>query len=82
VARCEKTTEPLSPLPPVPVPPKCEVKAAFDPKDGNYRYRDMSKTVSHLKKGVCRSGTDVMIFFNIFAKIFWEKIGVFDSKQS
>jgi hypothetical protein len=28
-----------------------------------------------------RAGTDVM-FFNIFAKKFGEKIGVFDSKQS
>jgi hypothetical protein len=27
-------------------------------------------------------GTDVMIFKNIFAKKFCEKIGVFDSKQS
>jgi hypothetical protein len=28
------------------------------------------------------SGTDIMIFKNIFAKKFSEKIGVFDSKQS
>jgi hypothetical protein len=28
------------------------------------------------------AGTDVMIFKNIYAKKFVEKIGVFDSKQS
>jgi hypothetical protein len=28
-----------------------------------------------------RPGTDVMIFKNIFAEKFGEKIGVFDSKQ-
>jgi hypothetical protein len=29
-----------------------------------------------------KPGTDVMIFLNIFAEKFGEKIGVFDSKQS
>jgi hypothetical protein len=43
----------------------------------NSRYRDSKQTNAYL----C-PGTDVMIFLNIFAENFCEKIGVFDSKQS
>jgi hypothetical protein len=37
---------------------------------------------NHVGSNFDKTGTDVMIFKNIFAENFGEKIGVFDLKQS
>jgi hypothetical protein len=49
---------------------------------GQSEFKEMTTYQTNLRNGfLCFSGTDVMIFKNIFAKKFGEAIGVFCPKQ-